>query len=233
MAKYYPHMMMEMELRNFSPNTIRAYVGHLSAFAKMFGKSLEQLGEAETRQYLHHLKTVKQVSTSNINIGYCALQFFYGKVLHRKWNTDRLPRPKVEQKVPVVLSREEVQQILDAVTKPKYRVMLMTIYASGLRVNELVHLKVSDIDSKRMLIRVEQGKGKKDRNTLLSETLLEHLREYYKVYRPKTWLFPGQLPGQPIRATAVQKIFRQAKKKPESLSPRRFIPCAIALPPIC
>ena len=233
MAKYYPQMMMEMELRNFSPNTIRAYVRHLRAFAKMFGKSLEQLGENEIRQYLHHLKTVKQVSTSNINIAHCALRFFYVKVLQRKWNSERLPRPKVEKRVPVVLSREEVQKILDAITQPKYRVMLMTIYAGGLRVNELAHLKVSDIDSQLMLIRVDQGKGKKDRNTLLSETLLEHLRSYYKVYRPQTWLFPGKRVDQPIRVQAIQRAFQYAKKKPVSASPRRFIPCAIALPRIC
>jgi site-specific recombinase XerD len=198
----------------------------------MFEKSLEQLGENEIRQYLHHLKTVKKVSTSNINIGYCALRFFYEKVLHREWNTDRLPRPKVEYKLPVVLSREEVQQILEAVSTQKYRVMLMTIYAAGLRVSEMANLKLTDIDSKRMLIRVEQGKGKKDRNTLLSETLLENLRNYYKAHRPKTWLFPGKRPDQPIRAEAIQKAFQYAKKKPVSASPRRSIPSVIVLPPI-
>lgn len=129
MAKYYNQMVME--LRNLSPKTIEAYMWHVSAFVKMFGKSLEQLGENEIRQYLHHLKTVKKVSTSNINIEYCALRFFYEKVLHRELNTERLQRPKVEQKLPVVLSREEVQQIFDATLKLKYRVMLMTIYAAG------------------------------------------------------------------------------------------------------
>lgn len=214
MAKYYPQTVMEMELRNFSPKTIQAYVGHISAFAKKFGKSLEQLGETEIRQYLHHLRTVKKVSTSNINIGYCALRFFYTKVLQRKWNLERLPRPKVEKRLPVVLSREEVQQILHAVRQLKYRVMLMLIYAAGLRVSEMTKLKLTDIDSKRMLIRVEQGKGKKDRYTLLSETLLEHLRNYYKTYHPTTWLFPGRRPEQPICAEVIQKSFQRAKKKP-------------------
>lgn len=214
MAKYHPQTVMEMELRNFSPKTIRAYVGHISAFAKMFGKSLEQLGENEIRQYLHHLRTVKKVSTSNINIGYCALRFFYTKVLYRAWRVERLPRPKVEKKLPVVLSREEVQQILNAVRKLKYRVMLMTVYAAGLRVSETAKLKLTDIDSKRMLIRVEQGKGKKDRYTLLSDTLLENLRNYYKAYRPAMWLFPGKRSNQPIGVEVVQKAFQRAKKKP-------------------
>ena len=233
MAKYYPEMLMEMELRNFSPKTIRAYVGHVSAFAKMFGKSLEQLGENEIRHYLHHLRTVKKVSTSNINIGYCALRFFYEKVLHREWNTDRLPHPKVEKRLPVVLSREEAQQIFDAICEQKYRVMLMTIYAAGLRVSEAAKLKVVDIDSKRMLIRVEQGKGKKDRHTLLSDTLLENLRNYYKVYRPQLWLFPGKRPEQPIGVGSIQKAFQRAKKKPVSTSRRRSIRCVTVLPPIC
>jgi integrase len=120
----------------------------------------------------------------------------------------------VEYKLPVVLSREEVQQILEAVRTQKYRVILMTIYAAGLRVSETANLKLTDIDSKRMLIRVEQGKGKKDRNTLLSETLLENLRNYYRACRPKTWLFPGKRPDQPIRAEAIQRAFQYAKKKP-------------------
>jgi site-specific recombinase XerD len=180
----------------------------------MFGKSLEQLGENEIRQYLHHLKTVKKVSTSNINIGYCALRFFYEKVLHRQWNTERLPRPKVEKKLPVVLSVEEVRQIFDVAHKLKDRVMLMTTYAAGLRVSETAKLKLTDIDSKRMLIRVEQGKGKKDRYTLLSEALLENLRNYYKTYHPKMWLFPSKRPDQPIRVEAIQRAFRRAKKKP-------------------
>lgn len=233
MAKYYDQMVMEMELRNLSPKTIESYVWHVSAFAKMFGKSLEQLGENELRQYLHHLRTVKKVSTSNINVGYYALQFFYEKVLHRKWNTERLPRPKVENKLPVVLSREEVQQILDATHQLKDRVMLMTIYGAGLRVSETANLKLTDIDSKRMLIRVEQGKGKKDRNTLLSETLLENLRNYYKLHHPRTWLFPSRRPDLPVGAEAIQRAFRRAKKKPVSASVRRSIPSVIVLPPIC
>jgi site-specific recombinase XerD len=216
MAKFYHQMLMEMELRNFSPRTIEAYVWHLCAFAKMFGKPLDKLGENEIRQYLHHLKTVKKVSSSNINVGYCALRFFYEKVLRRVWNTERLPRPKIEKRLPVVLSREEVQTILDAVANLKHQTMLMTTYAAGLRVSETVHLKLADIDSKRMMIRVEQGKGKKDRYTLLSPTLLEKLRVYYQAYRPALWLFPGSRPGQPIGVASVQKAFQCAKKKSAS-----------------
>jgi len=135
MAKFYNQMLMEMELRNFSPRTIEAYVWHVAAFTKMFGKSPADMGEEEIRQYLHHLRTVKKVSSSNINVGYCGLRFFYEKVLQRPWNTERLPRPKVEKRLPVVLSRAEVQQILGAIPQQKYRVMLMTTYAAGLRVS--------------------------------------------------------------------------------------------------
>lgn len=216
MAKFYPQMLMEMELRNFSPRTIEAYLWHVTAFTKMFGKSPAEMGETEIRQYLHHLKTVKKVSSSNINVGYCALRFFYEKVLHRLWNTERLPRPKMEKKLPVVLSREEVQTILDAVSNLKHQTMLMATYAAGLRVSETVHLKIPDIDSKRMVIRVEQGKGKKDRYTLLSQTLLEKLRVYYQAYRPALWLFPGSRPDQPIGVESVQKAFQCAKKKSAS-----------------
>lgn len=207
MEGWQDQMRMEMELRNFSPKTVEAYLGQANAFVKLFGKSPVEMGEDEIRRYMHHLKTVKKVSSSSINIGYCALRFYYEKVLHRQWNTERLPRPKKEKKLPEVLSRGEVQKILAAVADLRHRVMLMIAYGAGLRESEIVHLRITDIDSQRMLIRVAQGKGKKDRYTLLSPVLLEHLRTYYKACRPKVWLFPGSRLGQPIGSDTVQHVF--------------------------
>ena len=232
MGKLYDQMKMEMELRNYAPKTITAYLGHMTTYTRLFKKSPADMGEQEVRQYLHHLKTVKEVSTSNINIAYWALHFFYVKTLHREWKVEKIPHPKTEKKLPVVLAQEEVKKLLEAVSNLKHRVMLMTAYSGGLRVSEVADLKVTDIDSKRMLIRVEQGKGRKDRYTLLSQTLLENLRNYYQAYRPNKWLFPGSRPDEPIDAGSIQRVFKQAKKKPVSSSPPPFIRCAIVSPRI-
>lgn len=228
MGKLRDQMKMELELKNYAPKTITAYLGHMTAFTRLFMRSPAEMGEEEIRKYLHHLKTVKQVSTSNINIAYWALRFFYVDTLHREWNVEKIPHPKMEKKLPVVLAQEEVKKLLEAVSNLKHRVMLMTAYAGGLRVSEVARLKVTDIDSKRMLIRVEQGKGKKDRYTLLSQMLLENLRSYYTAYRPQKWLFPGSRPDEPIDAGSIQRVFKRAKKKPGSKSPPLFIRCAIS-----
>lgn len=232
MGQLRDQMKMELELKNYAPKTISAYLGHMTAYTRLFKKSPAEMGETEIRQYLHHLKTVKKLSSSNINIAYWALHFFYVKTLHRDWNVEKIPHPKKEKKLPVVLAQEEVKKLLEAVSNLKHRVMLMTAYSGGLRVNEVAHLKIEDIDSKRMTIRVEQGKGKKDRYTLLSKTLLENLRLYYKANRPRKWLFPGNPPHEPIDAGSIQRIFKRAKKKPVSSSVLPSIRCGIASPRI-
>jgi site-specific recombinase XerD len=228
-------MKMDLELKNYAPKTIKAYLGHMEAYTRLFMKSPDEMGETEVRKYLHHLKTVKKVSTSNINIAYWALHFFYVKTLHREWHVEKVPHPKKEKKLPVVLAQEEVKKLLEVVSNLKHRVMLMAAYSGGLRVSEVANLKVEDIDSKRsawraicdMMIRVEQGKGKKDRYTLLSKTLLENLRNYYKAHRPQKWLFPGNPPNEPIDTGSIQRVFKRAKKKPVSSSPPPFIRCGI------
>ena len=232
MGKLRDQMLMELELRNYAAKTIQAYLGHMTAYTRLFMKSPAEMGEEEVRKYLHHLKTVKKVSSSNINIAYWALHFFYVKTLHRDWNVEKIPHPKTEKKLPVVLAREEVKKLLDAVSNLKHRVILMTAYAGGLRVSEVAHLKIEDIDSQRMMIRVDQGKGKKDRYTLLSQTLLENLRNYYKAHRPQKWLFPGSPPDEPIDAGSIQRVFKRAKKKPVSSSLPPSIRCGIVLPRI-
>lgn len=230
MGKLKDQMRMEMELRNYSQKTIKAYIGHLVGFTRLFGKSPSEMGEAEIRKYLYHLKAIKKVSYSNINIAYSGLKLFYTKVLDRSWNVEKIPRPRTEKKLPIVLSQEEVQAIFDATENLKQRVILMTAYSAGLGVKETAHLKVTNIDSQRMTIRVEQGKGNKDRYTLLSETLLVKLREYYMQYHPKVWLFPGQQSDKPLGTETLQSIFQRAKKKPGSTSLPVSIPCAIVLP---
>lgn len=213
MGKLKDQMVMEMELRNYSPRTVKGYLGHMVAFTRFLGKSPAEMGETEIRQYLHYLKTEKRVSWSNINVGYCALKFFYTKTLHRNWNVEHIPRPKAPKTLPNVLSRSEVGKIFDATENLKHRVILMTAYSGGLRVSEVAHLKISDIDSSRMVIRVDQGKGKKDRYTLLSEVLLKELRCYYRLWRPTTWLFPGKDRDKPIDVGSIQRVFKRAKEK--------------------
>jgi len=213
MGRLRDQMLKEMELRNFSPRTVQAYVGHVTAFTRLFGKSPAQMAEKEIRDYLHHLRAERKLSWSNVNIAYSALKFFYVSTLHREWQVDKIPRPKTEKKLPVVLSLSEVKRILDATPNLKHRVILMTTYSAGLRVSETAHLKVTDIDSKRMQIRVEQGKGKRDRYTLLSEALLKDLRAYWRVCRPRVWLFPSNRKGYPISTSTIQKIFKEAKRE--------------------
>jgi site-specific recombinase XerD len=219
MGKLREQMKMELELRNYAPKTIKAYMGHMVGYTRLFMKSPAEMGEEEIRKYLHHLKTVKKVSSSNINIAYWALHFFYVKTLHRDWSVEKIPHLKKEKKLPVVLAQQEVKKLLEAVSNLKHRAILMAAYSGGLRVSEAANLKVADIDSQRMLIRVEQGKGKKDRYTLLSQTLLENLRSYYKACRPQKWLFPGKQLDEPIDAGSIQRVFKRAKKKAGILKP--------------
>jgi len=231
MGKLREEMLMEMHLTGYSEKTIESYIGHMKAYTKLHGKSPAVMGEDEIRKYLYHLKVQRQVSPSNISQAYSALKLFYTKVLNRSWNFDRIPRIKREKKLPVVLSLGEIQRLFEVITNLKHRAMLMTAYSGGLRVKETAHLKVSDIDSNRMTIRVQQSKGRRDRYTLLSARLLVELRAYYKQYRPQSWLFAGKDQDKPITIATLQRIFKQAKKKPESASLQHFIPCVIALLP--
>jgi site-specific recombinase XerD len=177
------------------------------------------LGEQDVKSYLHHLLTVKHASSSQTNIIYSALKFFYSNVVYRPWELEKLMRARKPKRLPTVLSRFEIKSILNGVTNLKYRVFLMTTYSGGLRISETAHLKLIDIDSGRMQIRVEQGKGQKDRYTLLSQTLLKHLRLYWQLYRPTSFLFPSQRENKPLNPSVIQRAFIDAKKKSASRSP--------------
>ena len=213
MGRLRDQMLMEMELRSFSANTVDPYLRYVTAFSIHFGKSPAQMGDREIREYLYYLRTEHKASSSSITIAYSALKFLYVETLHREWPIKKHLCPKKEKKLPVVLSREEVTRIFDYIGNLKHSVMLKITYSAGLRVSETAHLRISDIDSSRMQIRVDQGKGRKDRYTLLSERLLEELRHYYRRYKPTIWLFEGQNKGTPISVRGIQKAFKQAKKR--------------------
>jgi integrase/recombinase XerD len=217
MGELQDQMVMAMRLRNFSRKTIKSYVSVVRGFVRMFGKSPSEMGEEEVRQYLQSLME-RKASWATIRQTRSVLKFLYRDTLKREWKEENIPHPKREKRLPVVFSTEEVKRFLEAVKNPKHRLVMMACYSAGLRLSEAVHLKVTDIDSERMQIRVEQGKGKKDRYTLLGKTLLDELRLYWKVYRPQSWLFPGYNPGMPLSERTIENAFAKAKKKAVSPS---------------
>lgn len=205
-------MLDDMRIRNFSPHTIDCYTRAVAQFAKHFGKSPDRLGIEHVRDYQLFLLE-KKVSWSTFNVAVCSLNFFYKATLRREWNNTHIPFPRKERKLPVVLSVDEIAAFFAVIKNLKHWTIFTLLYATGLRISEALHLKVDDIDSKRMVVRVRQGKGKKDRYVPLSPTLLAALREYWKVYRPDTWLFAGKIPGQPLTSSAVERLCPMLRKK--------------------
>jgi len=203
----------DMQLRNLALNTQRSYLEQISRFARHFGKSPDLLGPEEIRAYQLHLSQDKRLSPSSVLVAVAAIRFLYKITLKRDWNIDEaIPACRKPQKLPVVMSPEEVSRFLVAVTNPKHRVILTVCYAAGPRISEAVRLTPDAIDSQRMVIRVEAGKGGKDRYVMLSPKLLDILRTYWRKARPQHCLFPGDLPGQPISTGAVELVCRQARE---------------------
>lgn len=214
MAELKDKMKKDMELKNLSKRTINTYLQCVKNFVRYYGKSPEQMGDNEIRDFLYYLLKEKNSSQASINQHYSALKFFYQTTLGRDWDTLKIPRSRRIKKLPVVLSKGEVREILSKVHDLKNLAILMTIYSGGLRLGEALNLKASDIDSQRMMIRVRQGKGNKDRYTLLGKKTLNVLRLYWKRYRPKDLLFPSlNRKGNPIHSSGVQKAFREALAK--------------------
>jgi len=213
MEKLIEKMQQDMVIRNYSPRTIEAYQWHVRQFMQFYPQGLDSIGEEEIRRYLYHAKSVKKYSSSNLSQSFSAIKLLFCDTLKMPLELKSLKGPRRGRKLPVVLSGEEIKQLFAAVDNVKHRLILMTAYSAGLRLSEVIHLKVSDIDSSRMLIRVEQGKGKKDRYTLLSEPLLYRLRDYWRLYRPRLWLFPGHDPNKPLCDTSIQKVFQRARLK--------------------
>jgi site-specific recombinase XerD len=209
-------MIEDMNLRNLAPRTVTVYVERVAKFAQYFGKSPEKLGLADVRAYLVHLVQKRHVSWSYYNQALCALRFLYNVTLGRAWIVKGIVCPKQEKKLPVVLSPAEVGQFFRVIENIKHRAILMTAYAAGLRVSEVVALRVEHIDSQRMVIRVRQAKGRKDRYVMLAPRLLDLLREYWKARRQQPnvrtspWLFPGQDPARPMTAKSVHAACKAA-----------------------
>src|SRR5271163_3041397 len=207
-------MIEDMQVRNLARHTQRAYLQQISLFARHFGKSPDILGPADIRAYQLHLSQEKQLSASSILVAVAAIRFLYKVTLGRGWSVDEIiPTCRKPQKLPVVLSQDDVARFLDAVDSRKHRAILTICYAAGLRVSEAVRLTPAAIDSQRMVIRVDEGKGRKDRYVMLSPMLLDILRSYWRTARPKAWLFPGDLPGQPISTCAVEIACKKARQQ--------------------
>ena len=207
-------MFEDMQVRNLALNTQMSYVQQVSLFARHFNKSPELLGPEDIRCYQVYLTNEKKLATGSILIAVSALRFLYNVSLKKDWVfADVIPAPKKPQRLPVVLSPEEVLQFLGCVGNTKHRAILTTCYAAGLRISEAVHLKPTDIDRQRMVIRVEQGKGQKDRYVMLSPKLLETLCGYWRAVRPQGgWLFDGDVAGHPITTDAVELACRKARR---------------------
>ena len=204
----------ELKLQGCSPRTNKTYLSWVARFAKHFHRSPEQLGGEQVRAFLVDLLEQGKLSRSSLVQAFCALKFFYVHVLHRPFELEDLVFPRRGRRpLPRVLSQSEVRQLLDSASDLKEQTILMTLYSTGLRLKELVNLEVKDIDSDKMQIRVRQGKGAKDRNVLLSPTLLDVLRRYFRCYRPVSHLFYGQSPQQPLAERYVQRLVRWLSAK--------------------
>ncbi len=204
-------MVREMELRRLSPSTHVSYVRAVAGLSLYYGRSPDRLEPEEVKDYIHHLLVERGLSWSSVNVADSGIRFFFTHTLGRTDVARAIPPRRTPQSLPVVLSAEEVVRLFGVVTNLKHQTLLMTAYAAGLRVSELVHLRISDIESDRGMIRINKGKGERDRYTILSPRLLQQLRAYWKVYRPTDWLFPGRDPARPITESTPKLVYGKAK----------------------
>jgi site-specific recombinase XerD len=205
-------MLEDLRIRNYAPTTVECYVRSVSEFARHFNKPPDQLGAEEIRAWQLFLLNEKRVKLSTYIQAVCALRFFYRNTLHRRVDIDRIPLPRYEKKLPVILSKAEVKALLEAPNNIKHRAMLATMYGAGLRVSEVANLKVSDLDRQRRVIWVRGGKGHKDRQVMLAEPLRDLLAAYWRWKRPTKWLFPGGKPDCPIRTNGVFRACQKAAR---------------------
>lgn len=211
-------MLEEIQRRNFTESTRRAYLRIIEDFAFYFNRPPDQLGPEQIREYIAHLFRDRKLADNSVNQTVGALRFFFVKMLKRPWRVDETPYPKKRMRLPVILSRDEVARLIESASNHFHRTILITLYATGVRRAELAHLKITDIDSERMVLHVQNGKGRKDRDVVLSRHLLDELRQHYRrlARKPATWLFPG---GQrhtadcPISAKVCWNACREAAKR--------------------
>jgi integrase/recombinase XerD len=211
-------MLEELERRNFSQSTTHTYIRAVEDFARYFDRQPDQLGPEHIREYQAHLFSERKLAPNTVTERLAALRFFFVKTLRKPWSVAETPYPKKVIHLPAILSQDEVACLIDAALTPYHRVLLMTLYATGVRRAELTHLKVSDIDSERMVIHVQGGKGRKDRDVMLSPKLLEALRQHWRGLRrkPKVWLFPGNrwhTGDGPIDTKVVWQACRKAAQR--------------------
>jgi integrase/recombinase XerD len=225
-------MLEDMQVRNLARNTQASYLQQVTQFARHFHQSPERLGPEEIRAYQVYLTTERQLAPGSILIAVAALRFLYTVTLQRPWRvTEILPAPQKPQPLPIVLSCAEVQQFLESVPLLKHRTILSVCYAAGLRISEALRLQAAHIDSRRMVLRVEQGKGQKDRYVMLSPKLLDLLRVWWRVAKPWPWLFPGRDGDRPITPKAVEEACQKAQRRcgiPKPITPhslRHYLPC--------
>ena len=218
-------MIEDLTIRNYSPRTIEIYVDRVAKFAQHFGQSPDKLGLEEIRAFQLFLVQEKKCSWALLNQTVCALRLFYRVCLGQTWMIDHIPYAKLPKKLPVVLSLDEVADVIGALTNLKHRTLLMTLYATGARISEALALQVPDVDSRRMLIHIRKGKGQKDRFVPLTECHLDQLRLYWKQHRPPTSLFPGRDPKRSLTVKSVQRICTEARNKAglkKAVSPHTF-----------
>ena len=209
-------MLEELQRRNYSQCTVRHYIYAVEDFARYFQRPPDRLGPRHIRQYQAHLISERKLTANTVILRLAALRFFYVKTLRRSWSVEETPYPKKVLRLPTVLSQQEVARLIDAARLPFHRILLMTLYATGARRAELTHLQVSDIDSQRMVVHIRGGKGRKDRDVMLSERLLAALRQYWQWYQPKTWLFPGNrwhTGAQPITGKVLWTACQEAAQR--------------------
>jgi site-specific recombinase XerD len=204
-------MLEDMRIRNLSTETQTSYINHVARFARHFRQSPERLGPDDIRTYQLHLINDRHLAPTSVAGAVAALRFLYQITLKQDWAVDVIASPRRGDRLPVILSPEEVVRLLGCVVDHKHRVILTTCYAAGLRLSEALHLHVADIDSPRMMLHVVHGKGRRDRYVMLSPTLLAQLRAWWRTARPTAWLFPGQVAGHPLEKGAVQWACRLAR----------------------
>ena len=198
-------MAQDMQIRNFATSTIDSYTWHVDKFCTHFGKLPEDLGPEEIRLYQLYLVNEKKASWSSFNQAVCALRFLYEITLGKPWAIKHIPFGKRPKKLPLVLSGQEASRLIECTENLKHRMVLLTCFATGLRLAEATHLKVSDVDGQRAQIRVSCGKGSKERRVPASPRLLDELRAYWKIHRPSNYLFPGKTPNVPLSSATIQK----------------------------
>lgn len=222
MENLFNKMIQEMNLRAYSPTTKKTYLGHVKLLIKYCNIPPEDITAEDIKEYLNY-RITSGISYSTIDIACNSFRLFFNSILKRNWSDDDIVRPKRKRKLPPVLSYEEVLKILDNVDILKHKVILATAYSSGLRITEVANLKIKDIDSKNMIIHVHNGKGGKDRMTVLGQENLRLLKEYFikyfKEYKLNDYLFPGAVDGKPISNRSIQYAFKKAKEKSDIEKP--------------